>query len=274
MQDKQGGQGGKDLKDRVVVITGASAGIGAALADSAGRKGARLVLVARRKGALADVAARADADTQVLTVVADVTRRADVERAFDAALARFGQVDVWVNNAGRGITRAVSDLTDQDFDDMMAINVKSVLYGMQVVLPHFRARGTGHIINVSSMLGRVPFASFRSAYSAAKHAMNSLTANLRMELRGSHPGIHVSAVHPGIVATEFGTNALHGGPDSRQLPYAQSVVEVADVIAGVIENPRADVYTRDGARQMVAAYFAAEDMGAAEMVPPFVVPRS
>ena len=77
------------------------------------------------------------------------------------------------------------------------------------------------------MLGRVPFAPFRSAYSAAKHALNALTANLRMELRATHPAIHVSMVHPGVVATDFGNNALHGGVDSRKLPGAQPAEEVA-----------------------------------------------
>jgi NADP-dependent 3-hydroxy acid dehydrogenase YdfG len=250
------------MQDLVVVITGASAGIGACLAEKVARKGARPVLVARRERELAEVAARAGA--QALPVVADVTRRADIERALAAAIARFGGVDVWINNAGRGISRPVSELTDADFDEMMLVNVKSVLYGMQAVLPHFRARGRGHIINISSMLGRVPFAPIRSAYSAAKHAMNALSANLRMELRATDPGIRISVVHPGVVATEFGVHALHGGPDSRQLPSAQPVDAVAEVIAGVIENPRADVYTFPGAQKVIAGYFAAEDMGAYE----------
>jgi NAD(P)-dependent dehydrogenase (short-subunit alcohol dehydrogenase family) len=176
-----------------------------------------------------------------------------------------------VNNAGRGITRPVSQLTDADVDDMMLTNVKSALYGMQSVLPHFRQRGQGHIINVSSMLGRVPLAPFRSAYSASKHALNALTANLRMELQGT--GIHVSSVHPGVVATDFGLKALHGGPDSRSLPYTQTADEVAEVIAGVIERPRADVYTRPGAQQMVVAYYAAEDMGSAEQAASLGPPR-
>ena len=123
----------------------------------------------------------------------------------------------------------VQPAADEDLDAMMLVNVKSALYGMQAVLPHFRARGRGHIINVSSMLGRIPFAAQRSAYSASKHALNSLTANLRMELRGT-PAIHVSSVHPGIVATEFGLNALHGGADSRAFPGAQTALEVAEVI--------------------------------------------
>jgi NADP-dependent 3-hydroxy acid dehydrogenase YdfG len=250
------------MQDRVVVITGASSGIGAALAEKIGQRGARVVLVARRERELGEVAARAGA--QALPVVADVTRRADVERALAEALARFGAVDVWVNNAGRGISRSVSELTDADFDDMMLVNVKSALYGMQAVLPHFRTRGRGHIINISSMLGRVPLAPIRSAYAAAKHALNALSANLRMELHASDPEIRVSVVHPGIVATEFGVRALHGGFDSRQLPGAQPVDAVADVIAGVIDDPRADVYTFPGAQKMVTGYFAAEDMAAFE----------
>jgi len=160
-----------------------------------------------------------------------------------------------------------------DFDEMMRVNVKSALYGMQVVLPHFKARGSGHIVNVSSMLGRVPFAPFRSAYSAAKHALNALTASLRLELRDAFPGIHVSTVSPGVVATDFGLAALGGGPDSRALAMAQPAAEVAEVIAGIIEAPRADVYTRPGMREMVVRYFAAEDMAAAEAAPPFAPTR-
>jgi NAD(P)-dependent dehydrogenase (short-subunit alcohol dehydrogenase family) len=254
------------MRDRVVVITGASSGIGAALAQRVGRDGGKPVLAARREPELRRVAA--GAGPHALVVTADVTRRDQVQRILDAALERFGQVDVWVNNAGRGITRPVSQLTDQDFDEMMSVNVKSALYGMQVVLPHFKQRGRGHIINVSSMLGRLPFAHFRSVYGAAKHALNSLTASLRLELR-ELPGIHVSTVLPGVVATEFGVNALHGGPDSRTLPMAQPVEEVADVIADLIEHPRAEVYTRPGLQEGVVRYFSAEDVAAIESQPPF-----
>ncbi len=256
------------MQQRVVVITGASAGIGAALAEIVGARGGRPVLVARRARELAAVAARSG--PHAVTVVADVTRRQDVTRAFETAIERFGAVDVWVNNAGRAITRSVSELTDGDLDEMMLVNLKGPLYGMQAVLPHFQARGRGHIINVSSLLARLPLAPFRSAYSASKHALAALTANLRMDLRTAFPDIHVSSVHPGIVATEFGINALHGGIDSRKMPGAQSAAEVAEVIASVIEHPRADVYTRPGAQQMVAAYFGAHDMGLAELQPPFM----
>lgn len=259
------------MKDRVIFITGASAGIGAALADLVARRGAHPVLVARREPELRAVAARSGPDA--LALVADVTRRADFVRAFETAVAHFGKVDALVNNAGRGITRLVSELEDDDFDEMMLVNVKSALYGIQAALPHFRARGTGHVVNVSSMLGRVPFAPQRSAYCAAKHALNSLTASLRLELRASSPGIHVSAVHPGVVATDFGLNARHGGIDSRSFPGAQTAEEVAAVIADVLERPRADAYTRPGAREMVAAYYAAEDLALAESSPPFAPPK-
>ena len=258
------------MRDRVIVITGASAGIGAALAVLVAERGAKPVLVARRKEALERVAA--GIGEGALVAVADVTRRDEVHGARDAALARFGRIDAWINNAGRGISRQVSELTDEDLDEMVLVNVKSALYGMQAVLPHFRERGSGQIVNVSSMLGRVPFAPIRSAYAAAKHALNSLGANLRMELRRSHPGIHVTTVHPGVVATDFGLNARHGGFDSRTMPGAQSAEEVAAVIADVIEKPQADVYTRPGARALVARYFAAEDMGEIEAGPPFVMP--
>jgi len=259
------------MRAQVIVVTGASSGIGAELARLVGQRGGRPVLAARRERELLAVAAEAGPDA--LPLVADVTRRDQVQRILDAALERFGRVDAWVNNAGRGITRPVSALTDEEFDEMMLVNVKSALYGMQVVLPHFKARGRGHIVNVSSMLGRVPFVPARSAYSAAKHALNALTASLRIELRDAFPEIHVSTVLPGVVATEFGLHALGGGPDSRGLAQAQPAAEVAEVIAGLIEAPRADVYTRPGMRELVARYFAAEDMAAAEKAPPFAPAR-
>jgi NADP-dependent 3-hydroxy acid dehydrogenase YdfG len=260
------------MKDQVVVVTGASAGIGAAVAREIARRGARPVLVARRERELSAVAAACGEGA--FAIVADVTRRADMERVVATTIERAGRIDTWVNNAGRGISREPSRLTDEDIDAMLLVNFKAMLYGVQAVLPHFVARGRGHVVNVSTNLSRAPLAPMRSAYCAAKAAMDSLSATLRVELRGTHPGIAISVVHPGIVATDFGLNALHGGVDSRALPGAQDVAEVAAVIAGVIEEPRADTYTRAGAREMIAGYYAADDMGAAEARPPFVRPRA
>ena len=244
---------------KVVVITGASSGIGAALAELLAKRGARVALVARREPELRAVAARCGSDT--LLIVADVSRSEEVRRVVAAAIRHFGHIDVWVNNAGRGISRAPSQLTDEDIQEMMQVNVMSALYGMQETLPHFKERGEGHVINVSSMLGRVPFALVRSAYSASKHFLNSLTANFRDEVRASHPGIQISLVSPGVVATDFGNRAKHGGPDSRTLPGAQPVEEVAEVIASVIESRRADVYTRAEAQKMIASYYANPNLG-------------
>jgi NADP-dependent 3-hydroxy acid dehydrogenase YdfG len=254
--------------ERVIVITGASSGIGAATARLLAQKSNALVLAARRLDALENVAA--GCGEHALAVVTDVTRRADHARLVEAAIARFGRIDVYINNAGRGITKRASDLTDEDFDEMILVNTKSVLYGMQAVLPHMKSRKRGHIINVSSMLGRIPFASFRSAYNAAKHAMMSLTANFRADLRAEYPDIRVSAFIPGIVATDFGLNAKHGGPDSRTLPFAQPVEEVALALADLIEHPRAEAFSRPMYKKMVADYYAAEDLDAVESKPPWV----
>ncbi len=247
------------MSDTIAVITGASGGIGAAVAELLSRQGMSVALAARRQEALQAVAARCGGPA--LPVVADVTVRANVRRVVDETLSRFGRIDVWINNAGLGITRRPSELTDEDIDAMIQANVKSALYGMQEVLPHFKERNAGHIINVSSMLGRIPFATIRSAYSGAKHFLNALTAMFREELRESYPGIHISLVSPGVVRTDFGLNAMYGGPDSREFPGSQSAEEVAAVIARVIATRAPDVYTLPGARERVAEYYASLGAG-------------
>jgi NADP-dependent 3-hydroxy acid dehydrogenase YdfG len=242
------------MSNKVIVITGASAGIGAALAHALAPKGHSLALVARRPDKLQAVAHACGPNA--LAIVADVSKRSEVARVVSETIARFGRIDVWVNNVGQGISRMPSELTDEDIDAVMQINVKSALYGMQEVLPHFKSRGDGHIINVSSMLGRIPFAVIRAAYCGAKHFLNALTATFRSEVQQTHPNIQFSLVSPGVVRTDFGLNALHGGPDSRSFPDSQSAEEVAAVIAGVIESRLPDVYTRAGATGRVAGYYA------------------
>src|SRR5262249_50466657 len=181
----------------------------------------------------------------VEVVPGDVTRRADLEQALNRAVARFGGVDVWVNNAGHGISRpSVEAITPEDLDVMVRDNTRSALLGMQVVLPHFKDRGKGVLANVSSMLSRVPEVPFRAAYSAAKAALNSLTESLRFELAREFPGIRVLLVIPGVVASDFGLNALGGGPDSRNIPGAQSVEDVARIMADGLFTGPLDLYTR------------------------------
>jgi short-subunit dehydrogenase len=251
------------MEPRTIVITGASSGIGAALALALGAEDHRLVLAARRRDELEDIARRAG--NQVIPIVTDVRRRADVETLRDKAISTFGRVDIWVNNAGRGIGRQTLDLTDEEFDEIMAVNVKSALYGMQAIVPHFLQRGRGHIINVSSFLSRVPMATYRSAYNAAKAALNALTANVRMDLAAKNPNIHVTLVMPGLVTTDFAKNALGGTPSvprSRVTPPPQSAEEVADAIMRVIYEPKAEIYTNPNHAAIVQRYFA--DVGAFE----------
>ena len=244
---------------KVVVITGASSGIGAALARQLGARGDRLVLAARREAELQAVVRGSGADA--IGVTADMTKRADVERLRDRAIQRFGAVDVWVNNVGRGITKPVLELTDEELDAIMAVNVKSALYGMQAIAPHFLERKRGQIINVSSMLSRVPFATYRSAYNAAKHALNALTANARVDLHAQCPDVHVTLVMPGLVATDLGRNALHGSPPPPPMG-AQTADDVAAVIGKVIDEPVAEIYTNPAHPALALRYF--QDVGAFE----------
>jgi NADP-dependent 3-hydroxy acid dehydrogenase YdfG len=245
-----------------IVITGASSGIGAALARLLGSAGNRVVLAARSESSLQEAAAQSGPGA--LAVRTDVTRRGDVEQLRDRAIEALGHVDVWVNNAGQGMTRPALALTDEDLDTMMSVNVKSALYGMQAIVPHFQQRGSGHIINVSSMLSRVPFATYRAGYNAAKAALNALTANVRVDLAATHPGIHVSLVMPGLVTTSFARNAVGGSPElpAAVMADAQTPEAVAAAIAELIDHPVAEIYTNPQHRAVAVRYF--EDVGAFE----------
>lgn len=252
------------VSDRVVVITGASSGIGAALAKQLGARGDSLALAARREALLKEVAAVTGG--RALTVTTDVTKRADVERLRDEALDKFGHVDVWVNNAGRGTNKHVEDLTEEDIRSAIDVVLMSTVYGMQTILPHFKQRGTGHIVNVSSFLGRVPITTYRSIYSASKSAVNVLSANLRMDLRSRYPGIHVSVVMPGIVDTPF-HEVVGPGLPVRAGGYlgptrVESAEEVAAKIVSLIGEPKPELYTGPTSPDLVTAYF--RDVGAFE----------
>jgi len=252
------------VNPKVIAITGASSGIGAALAKELGSKGHRLVLGARRGEELKEVASHAGAEA--LPVVVDVTRRQDVERLRDAAIERFGHVDVWVNNAGRGSGSTVMELSEEELDEMIDVNLKSVFYGMKAIVPHFQKRGEGHLINVSSFLGRVPLATYRSAYNAAKAGANALTANLRMDLRAKYPKVHVSLVMAGFVDTDFHKVAKTPFPVKAGTRVGEAVVqsaeEVAGQIASLMENPVAELYTNPGLRDLAVRYY--QDVGAFE----------
>jgi short-subunit dehydrogenase len=249
------------MPELVTVITGASSGIGAALARQLSSRKHKLVLAARRLDELRLLSSQTG--VEALCVVTDVTRRSDVDHLRDLALEEYGQVDVWVNNAGRGITRQVMELTDQEFDEIVEVVLKSVFYGMQAIIPHFQDRGRGHLVNVSSFLGRVPLLPYRSIYSASKSAVNTLTACLRMDLRSKYPGIHVSTLMPGIVDTDFhkiagpGLSVRAGG--NLGPTRVESAEEVAGKIVSLLDNPQPELYTSSSQAELVKQYF--EDVG-------------
>ena len=246
------------MTEKVIVITGASGGIGAATARLLAGRGDKVVLAARRQTELKQVAE--ECGTEALPIVTDVTQRAEVDHLRDEALSAFSRVDVWINNAGQALSRQVLDLTDEDLDLMISINIKSALYGMQTIIPYFKEHGAGHLINISSALGRVPFASYRSAYSASKAALNSLTANLRMDLHSEYPNIHISTVMPPVVSSDFAKNAIYGTPlprgGFRQGAAPQTPEQTAAAIVDLIDHPRAEIYTSPEMSETVARYFA------------------
>lgn len=250
------------MKSKVVVITGASAGIGAALAIQLGAGGHNLALAGRRESELKRVATLSG--NHVITVVCDVTKRSDMENLKKSTLEKFGSIDVWINNAGRGIGKTVMELSDNDFDEMIDVNLRSAFYGMQAIVPYFKEQKKGHIINVSSMLGKVPYVTFRSIYSAAKAALNSLTANLRMDLAPDYPDIDVSVVMPGPVLTEFSKNALGGTPKftGKGVAKPQTAEDVAAVMVDLIKDPKPEVFTNPALHDTVRRYY--DDVGAFE----------
>jgi NADP-dependent 3-hydroxy acid dehydrogenase YdfG len=246
------------MNKKVIVITGASGGIGAALAKQLGAQGHQVVIAARRQAELRQVAEQAG--SKIVSVVTDVTRRKDMEQLRDLAIKGFGYIDVWVNNAGLGTAKRVMELTEGDFDELINVNLKSVFYGIQTIIPHFQQRGKGHLINISSFLGRVPYLPFTSIYSAAKSAVNALTGNLRSDLKEAYPDIHVSLVMPGIVSTEFSRHSIGAKltthPDRQKIrENAQSAEEVARIIASLIENPVDEIYTNPRLADLARLYY-------------------
>src|SRR5436309_9783791 len=151
------------------------------------------------------------------------------------------------------------ELTDQEFEGIINVVLKSVFYGTQTIVQHFQERGEGHLINISSFLGRVPLVSNRSIYSAAKSAVNVLTANLRMDLRAKYPRIKVSLVMPGIVDTDFhrvaGTSMAMRAGSQVGPQRVQSASEVATQIVSLIDHPAAELYTNPALSHLAQQYY-------------------
>ena len=205
---------GSSFRGRVVLVTGASAGIGRATALAFARAGAKVVLVARRPQALAAVAREVRAaGAEALVATADVAKPAEVAAAFRKAQRRFGGVDIVVNNAGVMIPAEVTGMDPADLQSMLDVNLFGALHVMQQAVKHMRGRGHGHIVNVASLAGRRGFSPL-GGYCASKFALVGLTEALRTELVGER--IHVSMVMPGVVDTAMATT-LQGRDDTADL---------------------------------------------------------
>jgi len=188
-----------DLRNKVVLITGASGGIGRAAAVEFHRAGARVVAVARSLDKLETLAAELGGD-RVAVLKADITMLAERQSALSFARSRFGHIDVLVNNAGWASFGTVQNLPREHLERMTALNFLAPIALIQAVLPEMLARRSGQIINVSSIVGTQPIPRM-TVYSATKSALDALTTGLRMELHGS--GVDVLLVAPGSTNTDF-----------------------------------------------------------------------
>ncbi len=225
------------VADKVVIITGASSGIGEAIARDLAGHGGKVMLAARREARLERIGREiVEAGGEAAHKVADVTSRADLEALADATLERFGRVDVMINNAGVMSMALLRDACVEEWDRMIDVNIKGVLYGIAAVLPHMRSRGSGHIINVASVAAHQLF-SAAAVYCGTKSAVLAISEGLRREEGGV---IRVTVISPGATATE-----LPAGTTDEQLRSTMDQMfdgalaseEIAVAVRFAIERP-------------------------------------
>ncbi|GAB7548006.1 SDR family oxidoreductase [Cupriavidus sp. CuC1] len=230
-----------NIAGKVVVITGASSGLGEATARHLGAAGASLVLAARRGDRLETLAAEIRAKGgKVEVVVADVSRRADVEALVQKAIASFGRIDVMINNAGLMAIAPMSEAKVEEWERMIDINVKGVLYGIAAALPVFQKQGAGHFINIASVAGVKVFSPGGTVYSGTKFAVRAISEGLRHETGGA---IRTTVISPGAVDSELKLGSSHAQSAKVVGEFYQQAIpadSVARAIAYAIEQP-ADV---------------------------------
>ena len=223
---------------KVVLVTGASSGIGEAIARRLGATGAKLVLGARRIERLETIARDIiAAEGEVLTMATDVTRRGDLEALVSAAVQRFGRLDVLVNNAGLMPLSPLRQLKVDEWNRMIDVNLRGVLNGIAAALPVFDRQGSGHVINITSVADRGVFPT-AAVYCATKFAVRALSEGLRLE---SGPGVRVTLIAPGATESELANHI--SDPELRQAAIAgfrKDLIPadaIARAVAFAIEQP-------------------------------------
>jgi short-subunit dehydrogenase len=237
------------IKGKVIIITGASSGIGRAAAVILAREKARLVIVARRENLLRELSKEVGG---ALSLVLDLRHRNQVETMIERTKQEFGRIDVLINNAGFGFYGSVEKTPAAVVREIFEVNFEAPLLACQLAIPIMRAQGGGHIINVSSVVGKraLPLSGI---YCATKFALQGISESLRVEVKDA--GIDVSVISPAATLTEFG-DSIRYGDVTRKFKAAggtQSAEEVAATIVRCINNPKAEVYPNRASRLLVWA---------------------
>jgi short-subunit dehydrogenase len=225
------------------VITGASSGFGRGTARAFAERGATVVLAARRDLVLDEVARECEAAGGKATAVStDVASQAEVLRLAQTAVGEYGAIDVWVNNAGVGAVGKFEDIPIEDHVRVIETDLLGTLYGSYFAMQQFRRQGTGTLINVASVIGKVP-APYFSSYAAAKHGVVGLSASLRQELDEDRiDTIHVCTVMPTTFDTPFFEHAAqYTGHEASPIPPTYDPQEVVDTIVGLATDPKDEV---------------------------------
>jgi short-subunit dehydrogenase len=222
-----------ELREKIVVITGASMGIGEAIARIFVEHGASVVLLSRDAARVEAARVRIGHSDRTLALACDVRNREEIDRVLGLTMHHFQRVDVWINNAGHGILDSVANVNMAACRETFETNFFGALEAMQAVTPVMQQQGSGTIINVSSVAGHIPLP-FHAIYSATKFAMNALGKGARIELKNS--GINVMTVCPGYVRTDFSANALKGKEPKQVRPSQVRGISAERVAKAVLRG--------------------------------------
>lgn len=225
------------LQGAVVVITGASSGFGRGTALALGKRGANVVLAARRKELLDDLVVEIEqAGGRALAIETDVSDPKAILSLSDAAIERFGHFDIWINNVGIGALGLFWDIPLEDHERVLDVNLKGLVYGAHTAIRHFRQRGKGHLINVGSIDSQVPLA-YQAVYAASKAGVLSLSRSLNQELRlAGHDVIKVGTIMPWAVDTPWWRHAAnYTGHEPRMAAMDDPEIVVDAIVAACLD---------------------------------------